>query len=148
MNGILTLQGGFPITPALSSSLGKTNTNSRPDAIGDPMATDHQPNDWINPAAFAIPTPAQIAAGDFFGNAGRGSMREPGLRNFDFSLAKNIPLTERFRLQFRSEFFDFTNTPNFAIASSVGTTFGSPTFGKVTTAGDPRVIQFGLKLIY
>jgi hypothetical protein len=148
VNGIFTVQGGFPITPVLSYSLGKTATNSRPDAIGDPNQTSRQPSNWINPAAFAAPSNAAIAAGTFFGNAGRGSIREPGLTNLDLSLSKNMPIREHMRLQFRAEFFNTTNTPNFALASAVGTTFGSPTFGKVTAAGDPRVIQFGLKLAF
>src|SRR5207247_4606422 len=42
VNGILTLQGGFPITPTLSYSLGKTNTNSRPNAIGHPTKTSRR----------------------------------------------------------------------------------------------------------
>ena len=148
VNGILTLQGGFPITPTLSYSLGKTNTNSRPNAIGDPTKTSRRPDDWINRTAFAIPSNAEIEAGNFYGNAGRGSMRSPGFRNVDLSLAKNIAIRERMRLQFRSEFFNVTNTPNFAFAGAVGTIFGTPTFGRLTLAGDPRVIQFGLKLLY
>jgi len=59
-----------------------------------------------------------------------------------------MPIREHMRLQFRAEFFNATNTPNFALASAVGTTFGAATFGKVTAAGDPRVIQFGLKLVF
>jgi TonB-dependent receptor-like protein len=148
INGITTFQGGFPITPVLGFSLGKTDTPSRPNAIGDPTKTSRQPNDWISAAAFAVPSDAQVAAGNFYGNAGRGSMRAPGLTNFDFSILKNFTLREDVRLQFRTELFNITNTPFFGIPGGVGTNFNSPTFGKVTVAGDPRVIQFGLKLIF
>jgi hypothetical protein len=148
INGITTLQGGFPLTPALGFSLGKTLTNSRPNIIGDPTQTSRQPHDWLNPAAFAIPSNAEIAAGNFYGNAGRGSVRSPGFVNFDFSVGKNFRFTETVRLQFRTEFFNIMNTPNFALQNSVGLVFGTPTFGKVTTAGDPRVVQFGLKLVF
>jgi len=148
LNGITTLQGGFPITPALSFSLGKTDTNSRPNAVGDPTKTSRQPHDWIAWNAFAVPTDAEIAAGNFFGNAGRGCIRSLGLVNFDFSVLKHFDLSERIRLQFRSEFFNITNTPFFGSPGSVGMTFNSPSFGKVTSAGDPRVVQFGLKLLF
>ncbi len=71
-NGITTLQSGFPLTPTLSYSLAKTDINSLPNLIGNPTQSSHQPSNWLNPAAFAIPTNSQIAAGDFFGNEGIG----------------------------------------------------------------------------
>ncbi len=148
INGISTMQGGFPITPVLGFSLGRTFTNSRPNAIGDPTLTSRQPNDWLNPAAFAVPSNAEIAGGNFHGNAGRGSVRSPGFVNFDFSAGKNFDLREHVRLQFRGEFFNLTNTPNFAIPSAVGLVVGTPTFGRITAAADPRVVQFGLKLLF
>jgi hypothetical protein len=148
VNGITTLQGGFPYTPVLSYSLGKTFTSSRPNAIGDPTKTSRQPHDWVSPAAFAIPSDSEIAAGNFYGNTGRNSVRQPGLVNFDFSLMKNFEIREQMRLQFRSEFFNIMNTPYFGVPGSIGTVFGTPTFGRVTRAGDPRVIQFGARLTF
>lgn len=148
INGIATLQGGFPITPVLGYSLGKTGTNSRPDAIGDPTKSARQPYQWINPAAFVVPSNAQIAAGDFFGNSGEGCMREPGLVNFDLSIFKIFALRERMRLQFRAEFFNASNTPFFGLPGAVDVSFSSSTFGRVTTAGSQRVTQLALKLIF
>ncbi|HYL37063.1 MAG TPA: TonB-dependent receptor [Bryobacteraceae bacterium] len=148
LNGITTFQGGFPLTPSLSYSLGKTDAASRPDLIGDPTQTSRQPNNWITGAAFAIPTNAQIAGGDFYGNQGVGVVRSPGLVNFDFSVFKSFQLREEMKLQFRSEFFNATNTPYFGMPGSLGLTVGTSTFGKVTAAGDPRVVQFGLKLLF
>ena len=148
LSGITTLQGGFPFTPTLSSSLGKTFTSSRPDVIGDPTASARQPYNWISPAAFTVPSTAQVAAGDYFGNAGRGSIREPGLVNFDFAVMKNTAIRETKRLQFRAELYNFTNTPFFGGNGFVNNNFNSPSFGKVTQAGDPRVVQFGLKLLF
>ena len=52
------------------------------------------------------------------------------------------------RLQFRSEFFNVSNTPFFGLPGAVGTNFSSATFGIVTSAGTQRVVQFALKLIY
>jgi hypothetical protein len=148
VNGITTFQGGFPLTPTLSYSLGKTDTVSRPNLIGDPTKTSRQPHQWITAAAFAIPTNAEIAAGNFYGNQGVGVVRSPGMVNFDFSLFKSFELRERMRLQFRSEFFNATNTPYFGRPGAVGLTLGTSTFGRITVAGDPRVVQFGLKLLF
>jgi hypothetical protein len=146
--GITTFQGGFPITPVLTVSLGRTFTNSRPNAVGDPAQSARQPHDWINRSAFAIPSSAEVAAGNYFGNTGTGSVRSPGLVNFDFSILKNITLREELRLQFRTEVFNLTNTPYFGLPGAVNTNYGSAPFGRVTAAGDPRVLQFGLKLIF
>ena len=148
ISGITVLQGGFPITPVLGTSLGKTFTNSRPNAIGDPTASSRRPDDWLNKAAFAVPSAAEVAAGNYFGNAGRGSVRAPRLSNFDFSLSKNVSLWENIRLQFRTEAYNLSNTPFFGGNGFINTNFNSPSFGKATQAGDPRVLQFGLKLIF
>lgn len=148
ITGVTTLQGGFPITPTLSFSPGKTFTNGRPNAVGDPTETSRQPHDWINSSAFAAPTEAEIAAGNFFGNVGRSSLRAPGLVNFDFSFMKHFTIKEEMRLQFRCEFFNLTNTPFFGGSGFVSTVVGTPTFGRVTQAGDPRVVQLALKFIF
>jgi hypothetical protein len=147
-NGITTLESGFPLTPTLSFSLAKTDINSLPDLVGNPMNSSHQPSNWLNPAAFAIPTNAQIAAGDLFGNEGIGTSRSPGLVNFDFSIFKNFAITEAKRLQFRSEFFNLMNTPFFGQPGSVGLTVGTSTFGKVASAGPPRIVQLALKFSF
>lgn len=149
LNAISTLQGGLRATPGLTFSLGKTTTNSRPDLIGDPtQGVARQPYAWITPAAFAIPTNAQIAAGDFFGNAGANILRLPGMVNFDISILKSFAVTEHVRAQFRTEFFNFTNTPFLGGPGSLGLTVGTPTFGKITAAGDPRIVQLGLKVVF
>jgi hypothetical protein len=149
VDGIITLQGGIRGTPSLTYSLGKTTTNSRPDVIGDPtQGAAREPYQWINAAAFSIPSSNQIAAGDFFGDAGAGIVAYPGMTNFDFSVLKNFAVKERIRAQFRTEFFNFTNTPFFGSAGALGLSVGTPTFGKITSAGDPRVVQLGLKVSF
>jgi len=62
--------------------------------------------------------------------------------NFDFNLAKDFPLSERFKMQFRAEFFNAFNHTNFGVP---GVTFGSG-FGQLVSAADARIIQFALKL--
>ena len=73
------------------------------------------------------------------------------LANWDFGLFKNTRINERVMLQFRSEFFNLFNTPQFGLASasSASLTVGNAAFGKlVTSANVGRQIQFGMKLIF
>jgi len=72
---------------------------------------------WFNPNMF-IPPPA-----GFLGNASRGMLVGPGLFNWDFSLVKDTPIRERYSLQFRAEFFNVLNRPNFGAPN--GVTFDS-----------------------
>ena len=64
----------------------------------------------------------------------------------DMSLFKNFPFTERWRLQFRAEAFNVENRPNFQDPNS--TVAAGVTFGRITSANDPRVLQFALKLVF
>lgn len=80
-----------------------------------------------------------------FGNAGPGILTGPGLVNFDMGLYKDFAITERARLQFRSEFFNVFNHTNFA---GINATFGSGAYGQVTSALDPRILEFSLRLHY
>ncbi|MBM3739451.1 MAG: hypothetical protein FJW39_27090 [Acidobacteria bacterium] len=148
VNGITTLQAGLPLTPSLAFSLGRSDTVSRPNLIGDPTKTTRRPHDWLSASAFAIPGNAEIAAGNFFGNQGVNVVRAPGLVNFDFSLFKSVPVREGMTMQFRAEVFNAMNTPFFGMPGSVGLTIGTPAFGRVTSAGDPRLIQFALKFLF
>jgi len=80
-----------------------------------------------------------------YGNSGRGILSGPAFSNTDFSVIKNIPFTERYRLQFRSEFFNVFNQVNF---HNPNTRVTSGSFGRITAADDGRVIQFALKLFF
>jgi len=85
-----------------------------------------------------------------YGTSGRNTIEGPGLVNFDLNLSKDFKVREEWRLQFRSEFFNLTNTPHFGKPVNV---LGSPTFGKITSlarggTANTRVIQLGLKLIF
>jgi hypothetical protein len=69
-------------------------------------------------------------------------VRGPGLVNFDFNLAKDFIVTERVKIQFRSEFFNAFNHANFGVP---GVTIGTG-FGQIVSAADARIIQFGMKI--
>ena len=95
-------------------------------------------SEYLNPAAFAINT-------GHFGNLGRNTFTNPGLFNSDLGLFKNWAISERFKLQFRAEFFNAFNQTH--LGSPINTLV-SPAFGQIVTAGDPRLIQFGLKFAW
>jgi len=145
VNGIWVFQSGQPYTPALGFDNSNTETfQDRPNKIGDPYASGsgcsqtRTPNCWVNPAAFAASAPGT------FGNAGRGSLIGPGVKSIDFSLFKNTSFAEGRMVQFRAEFFNLANHPNF---DNPIRTLG-PTFGQIQSAGVPRQIQFGLRFVF
>jgi hypothetical protein len=81
-----------------------------------------------------------------YGNAGRNLLHGPHLFTSDLSVFKNFSLTERARLQFRAEFFNFTNSPQFSNPNGVWSTSA---FGSISsTSVENRDIQFGLKLSF
>ena len=99
-------------------------------------------------ALFLLPSAlcaAFFAAPGTFGNAGRNIVEGPGYRNVNASLVKNTALGERLSLQLRAEVFNLFNHPNLNLPDNF---LGSPTFGRVTSARDPRHIQFGAKLLF
>ena len=89
---------------------------------------------WFNTDAYQTVTCQLDYLADrcHYGNNGQGTLRGPGFKNLDFSLFKNFALTERARLQFRSEFFNLTNTPNFGLPNS--TLNAAPAFQPVRDA--------------
>lgn len=114
-NGIITLRTGFPFTVAQGSIINTANTPVRPDRIADGSISNPTVNQWFNPDAFQIvscqnPALPQLCK---YGNSGQGILEGPGAKVVDFSLFKNFALTERFKVQFRSEFFNLFNTPQF-----------------------------------
>ncbi len=79
-----------------------------------------------------------------FGNTPRNLIFGPGQKNVDISFIKQIPFSERFRGEFRTEMFNVFNWVNYA---NPGNQIGTPTFGRITSASTgPRVIQFAFKL--
>lgn len=99
---------------------------------------------YINAGAFCTADLPQIGNGTGWGNSGIGILLGPGNVNFDFSVLKTTRIKERHIIQFRSEFFNFFNHPQFANPATVVST--PATFGQITaTSVGPRIIQFALK---
>jgi hypothetical protein len=141
--GITTFQSGLPFTPQLGQS-DPANVNyayaRRPDVIGSGALSDQSINRWFNTDDFVVPQAYTI------GNAGRNILRGPSLQNWDMSLMKNFRFTEQRYLQFRAEFFNIFNHPNFGLpnANIEDKVHG----GQITDAAAPRIMQFALKLYF
>jgi outer membrane receptor protein involved in Fe transport len=143
VTSIVTAQSGFPFTPTIGTDPANTGTSMRPNRIGNGALPNPTIQDWFNVAAFAVPAPFT------FGNSGVNILNGPGLTDWDFGLFKDFSLgtlREGTRLEFRAEFFNFTNTPSF---SNPVTNIQSSAAGKILgTSDNPREIQFALKLYF
>src|SRR5882762_8332951 len=106
------------------------------------------PFDPANPSTTCDPANNPNFCTTVFGNLGRNTYRGPYQQNWDFSLLKNLQLTERFGLRFTTDFFNIWNHANFAnpALTDIGAGAG---FGKIfSTTGTPRLIQFSLRLAF
>jgi hypothetical protein len=143
LSGITSVSSGLPLNLLTGRDNSLTaNGNDRPDLAGNPSLPGGRTRgqmiaEYFNVAAFA---PNQTGQ---FGNLSRNALRSPGLSNTDIGIFKNFRFNESYKVQFRAELFNAFNQVNFNAPSSVVT---SPTFGRLTSALDPRLIQFGLKL--
>jgi Carboxypeptidase regulatory-like domain/TonB dependent receptor len=158
VSGITTASTGnwFTITDSLtnlSSSDGGGGVGFfevRPNVVGNPNGKPCMAGTAFNTCAFVdnnIPFT--------FGNAGRNIVRGPGFQNWDFSIFKLFPIREQMRVEFRAEFFNIWNhvNPLFEPAGQISEEpqpleFGTPQFGFVQGARDPRFIQFALKFYF
>lgn len=145
-SGITNLRSGFPFSVSSGSDRALSGLGSSfADLVGDPfLDTNRSRADLIaryfNPAAFSA------AALGTFGTSPRNVMRGPGAVSFDFGLMKIFAVTERTKLQFRSEFFNAFNTPRFNNPFAAVNT--PARFGRIESAADPRIIQFALKIFF
>lgn len=145
---IATAQSGFPFSVVMGTDPANTGgLVRRPDrtcsGVGAQTVTS-----WFDTSCFPIAAlNAAAAAGTpRFGNAGRNILDGPGLLTFDLGVYKTFKFTERYSLEFRSEFYNAFNHTNF---SSVGNSVTNPsTVGLLTSAREPRDIQFALKLMF
>ncbi|MBV9925180.1 MAG: carboxypeptidase regulatory-like domain-containing protein [Acidobacteria bacterium] len=151
VNGITTFQSGLPFSVVqVPDNNTVQRANYRPGFAGGIEGSGRTQNrlaQYFNTNAFAS---SALTGGFFdpaapFGNTGRNILTGPGQKNVDFSVVKYLPFTERWRGEFRTEFFNVFNWANFANPNS---NISVPaTFGRITqTSAGPRVIQFAFKL--
>jgi hypothetical protein len=166
IHAILTLQTGQPFTIPCDITTASGMSCVALFVQGqDPIGGKHNVDQWMNPAAFTNPPVVAVNGQTDLTPLGgaRGQVYGPGFHRLDFSLFKEFRPTERTRLEFRAEFFNLTNHPNFstpqgptggsAVISAPGALdFKSANFGKITATrdapNDPRQIQFGLKFYW
>lgn len=143
VEGITAVQTGetLGIGDATNSSDSTNAAGQRPNWNGtDPAISNPSVGRWFNTSVFSQP------ATFTFGNSPRtfGTLHASPARNFDFSAIKDTRLTERFALQFRCEFFNLFNTPQFGPPN---TSYGAGPFGTVSSQqNNARIIQLALKL--
>jgi hypothetical protein len=145
-NGIGQYQSGgaFTITSGRDNSqTGINRDRARFTGVSVDAPAGSDKTVWFNPAAFAV-----NEAGTF-GTVGRGAFHGPSLFSWDMGFFKSFAITEQVNLQFRAEMFNIFNQVNFA---NPNTNVSGGGFGRITithpNAGDPRIIQFGLKLVF
>ena len=152
VNSLVTLQGGFPLTPQLSynpSNNGDTRNPVRPFVnpnFHGPVILGKVAQ-WFNPNAFLAPP----TNSGFYGNLGRDTLPGPGLATWDFSAVKDTAIHERLSLQFRAELFNLLNRANFNSPNLIVFTPSglSGTAGAINSTSTPsRQVQFALKLLW
>jgi hypothetical protein len=141
VNSMVSVQSGLPLplTQATNNNAFAGFGVQRPNRVGNPVLDNPSTVMWFNTAAF------QAAPQFAIGTSSRNPVRGPGVRNMDLALIKQTKLQERVNLEFRAEFFNFTNTPPLNAPAVV---LGNAGFGSITSAGDPRVMQFAMKLVF
>jgi hypothetical protein len=147
ITGIASLYSGPPTVWSANQDRALNGQPNRPNRIGDPRLDSARPRGdkiaaYFDRTALVVNSPGQI------GNAPAkdGQLRAPGSAQIDVGINKMFAFTERYRLQFRSEFFNIANRPNFG---APGTNIDANTFGRLTTTADSaRIIQFGMKFLF
>ena len=156
VSAIAVAQSGSPIT-VLDSNAGLVYGNQENRAaapIANPMTSgsmlDRVRGHYLNAASFpsAPMAPNGVMPTDTdFGNSSTGFLRGPAQRNIDVALERSFPIVRSASFNFRTEFFNLTNTTNFA--NPVNNLSSGQSFGEILgTANNPRIIQFAAKVVF
>ncbi len=139
--GVIQLQSGIPlaVTQATNFNAFAGFGTQRPNLVADANlpSSERTTSRFFNTTAFTVAPQFTI------GTSSRNPVRGPQYRNADVALIKRTYFDEVRNIEFRAEVFNLTNTPPLGAPNVV---LGSAGFGSINSAGDPRVIQFGLKL--
>ena len=141
LTGIVTLSSGNPFDIFFQPSTLNTGTTQRPDRVRDGRLDSWTIDRYFDTSAFVAPAPFT------FGNSGRNVLRGPGVNTWDLSVIKNTNFSDRYRLQWRTDFFNAANHPQF---NPPGNTIGTPQAGRINSArfSTNRQIQFVLKVFF
>lgn len=143
VSGVFTIQDGTPINIFyIASDIANSGTPNRPNIVpGESVSlppSQRTAEHWFNTAAFSTPAPYT------FGDAGRDILPGPGNEVVDVALHRRFVVTERTSLEFRAEGFNVFNHPNFGIPGPYPD--AGPLFGEILATGEPRRLQFGVRL--
>jgi hypothetical protein len=142
VNGVMLVHSGFALGETMGTSASGTSFGNRPNLVPGCAGTlsNPTPTKWFDTSCFSAPATGVL------GNAPRTWLYGPGQVNLDMSFFKNFVITERWKLQFRSEFFNIANHAQF---SPPAVAFGVNTFGSIAnTVNTSRQVQFALKLTF
>ena len=148
MSGIVQVSSGPPLTITSSADLSATGLlkdratvipGVQPYGPGGCSHTVGPCIDYINPGAFGLPAPGTA------GNVRKGYLQAPGYTDWDTGLQKFFDITERYRFQFRAEYFNVLNHTNLSAPSSGRS---SASFGGITASSDARIAQLALKFLF
>ncbi len=139
ISSIVSAHTGFPLTvQSTDVSLQGPRGGGRPNLVGTGIPGTQTIDGWLDPAGFVQAAPGK------FGNSGVGIIEAPGYINWDFGIGKKFSISESKYFDFRTEFFNFTNTPSFGPPARNFSDLN--TFGKITsTVSPPRNLEFVLK---
>ena len=139
MSTIFRVQSGAPLTATTGRDAALVGGTQRPMLVGDPELSNPALTKWFNTDAFIANGPGQ------YGNAGRNILLGNKTVNFDIGLTRRFQVSERQRMEFRAEAF---NVLNLMRPGNPNTSLNSSLFGQVTSALDPRIMQFALKYVF
>ena len=150
LSGVTNWRNGFPFTVFSGVDNSFTGVNwgtTRADFTGSKIseakygdrAHGQMVQQYFNTSLFVV-----NAVGTF-GNSPLNALQSPGLFNTDFAAMKNFQIREEANVQFRAEFFNVFNNVNFGMPGNV---VGTGSYGQLTYAGSPRILQFGLKFSF
>ncbi len=147
LSAIGWMRSGAPLTVTTGSDTNADGSNNdRADLVGNPFLSPNRPRSeaaaaWFNTAAFALPVVAVRADG----NSGRNILDSPGQKWVDLGLFRQFKLKEEAKLEFRAE---MTNALNVVNLNAPNTTYSSPSFGTILSAGRMRESQVGMRLVF
>lgn len=147
-SSITVLQSGRPVmitAPDVTNLFNFSSTNGRANRLKDPVLPSDQQSltRWFDTTAFERAAPYTLPTD----SVSQPRLRGPGRVNFDLSFLKNTKIRERYNLQFRAEFFNISNTPALD-ARGATMDVANPLFGQIVTGGNPRNVQFALRLVF
>lgn len=145
---VADVHSGRPFTVTLLPDIDNSNTgrsnlgfgyNDRPNVSGTTSLPSPSQDAWFNTNAFSLPPFGT------FGNSGRNALRGPGHVNVNLAIVKHLRYSRRGVIDLRAEVFNVTDRTNYDLPDAF---FGSPTFGKILSAGSPRRFQFGVRTTF